>query len=270
MPLITINGQALDVERAGEGDPVVIVHGGWTGAAVWATVAERLRERFDVTAYDRLGYNGSDRPDVDYTRERHEDDLIALIEELDAGRVHLVGNSYGAMVAVAVAGRRPELVRSVVAHEPVYMSLVHSGPVEIARASMRCASARILTGDVEGGTRQFFEDVAMGPGSWAKVPEAFRALAMSNAETFAAEEQAPRWTELDREAVADFPGRILLTQGAGSPAWFSEVCDALARELPHARRRTVAGAGHSPHSTHPEVFAEVAGSFFAAKVALPG
>src|SRR3712207_9472275 len=118
MPHIPINGNHLVVERGGEGAPLVLVHGSWTGRVVWNAVAEILRERFDVTAYDRLGYNDSERPVAAYTRRRHEDDLIALIEHLDAGPVALLGNSYGGAISLAVPARRPDLVTHVAAHEP--------------------------------------------------------------------------------------------------------------------------------------------------------
>lgn len=251
MPSITINGYDLHVDRAGAGDPVVLVHGGWSGAAVWCDVATALRDRFDVVAYDRLGHNGSARPVDAYTRRRHEDDLIALVEELRIDPVHLVGSSYGAAIALSVAGRRPELVRSVVAHEPPLVDLSSAGSVQMAVTSARVSAGRIATGDVFGGTRQFFEDVALGPGGWATLPEAFRSMALSNAQTFVAEQHDARWGAIDAQALAAFAGRVLLTQGSRSPAWFAVVMDELARVVPHAEREILHGAGHSPHATHP-------------------
>jgi pimeloyl-ACP methyl ester carboxylesterase len=255
MEHITINGNALAVERGGRGEPVVLVHGGWTGAAVWANVAAELRRSFDVVAYDRLGYNGSDRPVGAYTRRRHEDDLVALIEQLDAGPVHLVGSSYGAAMSLSVAARRPDLVRSVAPHEPPLVDLVSDGAVEAARGSMRCAAARVESGDVYGGTRQFFEDVALGPGGWDLLPDAFRAMALNNAVIFAAELHDPDWGKIDAAALHRYPGRVLLTQGELSPAWFAATVEATAEVAPHAVRVALRGAGHGPHSTHPVEYA---------------
>jgi pimeloyl-ACP methyl ester carboxylesterase len=254
MSRIPINGNALEVQRGGEGEPVVLVHGSWSGHAVWQTVAADLRRRHHVVAYDRLGHAGSDRPDTSYARRRHEDDLVALIEHLDAGPVHLVGSSYGAAISLAVAARRHDLVRSVIGHEPP-MNAPDTPAVRATLEAMNRVAARIADGDVAGGTKAFFEDIAVGPGGWELLPESFRSLAVSNAPTFAAELQDPGWLTLDPAALAAIPARVVLTEGDRSPAWFADALDALTAAMPQATRITVPGAGHGPHTTHPVEYA---------------
>lgn len=270
MAHITINGDRLNVEREGRGEPVVLVHGGWSGAAVWNNVAAVLRERFDVTAYDRLGYNSSDRPVTPYTRERHERDLIALIEHLDAGPVHLVGSSYGAGMSLAVAAKRPDLVRSAAVHEPALAALVDHPSVEVAVAAMTRSGARIEEGDVFGGTRAFFEEVALGPGGWDMLPDAFHAMALDNAPTFAAELHDPDLLGIDIDAVAAYPGRILLTRGEVSPAWFQPIVEAVADRVGHAEQMVLRGVSHGPHSTHPVEYASLLTSWICDEIPLAG
>jgi pimeloyl-ACP methyl ester carboxylesterase len=270
MPSIIINGNALNVERDGAGDPVVLVHGGWTGAGVWHHVAAALREHHDVTAYDRLGYNGSDRPVTSYTRERHEADLVALIEHLDAGPVHLVGSSYGGSMALAVAARRPDLVRSAAVHEAPCIDLVDHDAVEAARLSILSAAQRVESGDAYEGTRQFFEEVALGAGGWDMLPEAFRSMALNNAPTFAAETHDPYALTFDIDALAAYPGRVLLTQGDSSPAWFGVIVEAIARRVAHAERALLRGVSHGPHSTHPVEYATLLAGWLRNDVPLAG
>ena len=261
MPIAHINGHRLFYVQGGSGEPVVLVHGGWSGQAVWQGVNTVLSESFEVLAYDRLGYNASDRPDVEYTRRRHEDDLIALIEYWDRGPVHLVGSSYGAAISLAVAGRRPDLVRGVVAHEPPLIGLAAPSPaLDAVLASFHASVELIDAGDALAGTRLFFEEVALGPCGWYLLPESFQEMAVRNAPVFAAETKGEDWA-LDGGAVAACPGRVLLTQGDQSPEWFAEVTDATASVIPHAERITVEGAGHGPHSTHPVEYAELVGAY---------
>jgi pimeloyl-ACP methyl ester carboxylesterase len=254
MPYVDINGHLLYVESAGRGEPIIAVHGSWTNGAVWGAAAAVLRSSLRVVTYDRLGSSRSEHPDVALTRRRHEDDLAALIERL-AGSAHLVANSYGAATALSLAARRPELVRSVFAHEPAVADLAPTPAVEAARAAITAVTARIRGGDPEGGARQFIEEVALGPGGWERLPAVFRDAAVGNAETFAAEMLDPAWAAIDTAALARYPGRIVLTEGGHSPAWFHDIADALAAAVPHVERATLAAAGHSPHSTHPDEYA---------------
>ena len=126
MPMKTCNGAELYYELSGEGAPLVLVHGGWIDAKSWELVVPAFAEHFQVLAYDRRGHSRSRRPGAG-SRRHDEDDLIALLDALDLAPAHLVGNSFGAAIVLAVAGRRPDLVRSVVAHEPPLVGVATAG-----------------------------------------------------------------------------------------------------------------------------------------------
>ena len=114
-----IGGVELHVEApVGAGDPLVLVHGGWTDHTAFDAVVESLARSFRVIRYDRRGHSRSQYGPAAAPRRRDEDDLAELIEALGLGPAHLVGTSYGAAISLALAIRRPELVRSVLAHEP--------------------------------------------------------------------------------------------------------------------------------------------------------
>jgi pimeloyl-ACP methyl ester carboxylesterase len=236
----------------GDGEPLVLIHGAWTDHATWNLVVPHL-EAFRVIRYDRRGHSRSTRGDRPATRRRHEDDLAALIEALDAGPVHLAGGSYGALMALSLAGRRPDLVRSVVAHEPPAFAL---HPVREAIALFAGVCDEIAAGDAETAARRFFEEAILGPGGWALVPEPVQRAAIANAPTFADMLEDPAWDALDVAAVAAFPGRRLITYGDAGPAWLPDVARTVAKRTGSAGRR-IAGAGHTPHHTHPAEFAAV-------------
>jgi pimeloyl-ACP methyl ester carboxylesterase len=240
---IRIGGLELHVEPpAGQGDPLVIVHGGWTDHTAFDAVVEPLARSFRVVRYDRRGHSRSEYGGP-APRRRDEDDLVELIERLELGPAHLVGTSYGALISLGLAARRPDLVRSVVAHEPPL-----PGPAELALVAS--IQDQLAAGDVAGGTRRFFEEAVLGPGAWDRFPEPLRHAAMGNAQTFIDLRDDPHWAAVDVAALSILPRPILITVGELSPGWLRHPPVALAAEagLP---TRTIAGAGHSPHLTNP-------------------
>ncbi|MCO1657502.1 alpha/beta fold hydrolase [Pseudonocardia humida] len=117
---VTSGGVTLHVrETPGpDGVPAVYVHGLSGSATNWTDLAALLRTRAAGTAVDLPGF-GLSRPPASglYTPAVHSDALLCFL----AGRgrpVHLVGNSMGGAVALAVAARRPELIRTLTLISP--------------------------------------------------------------------------------------------------------------------------------------------------------
>jgi pimeloyl-ACP methyl ester carboxylesterase len=249
-----IDGAELYVAPpAGEGELLVLVHGGWTDNTTWGLVAGPLARSFRVVRYDRRGHSRSERGPGRTRRRRDEDDLAAIIEAHGREPAHVLGTSYGAAIALALAGRRPELVRSVVAHEPALLGLV---PMPAVLELFDGIRDQLAAGDAVGGTRRFFEDVVLGPGGWELVPEPVRHAAIGNAQTFVDMLDDPGWGGLDVAAVARYPGPILVTHGDAGPAWLPQLALAVAAGIGRPAR-LIAGAGHTPHHTHPEELAAV-------------
>jgi pimeloyl-ACP methyl ester carboxylesterase len=265
MPTIEVNGVDLYYESQGEGPPLVLVHGSWVDHTNWQETAALLADSYRVITYDRRGHSRSERPDGPTRRRENEDDLAALIEALGCAPAHVAANSYGGLIALGLAARRPELLLSVTAHEPPAVStMARSGLTAIAdevNATVREVIAGIAAGETEGPTRRFMEHVALGAGSWEMLPEAMRATCMANAPAFAAEQRDADWSSLDLAAVERAPVPVLLTKGDASLPWFALALDCLAEGLPGARTATIAGAGHAPHVSHPAEYAKLVAGF---------
>jgi pimeloyl-ACP methyl ester carboxylesterase len=109
-----------DVRRNVTSDaPVLLLIALPMGAAGFGTLSRYFTDRMVVT-YDPRGVERSRRTDdaATSTPEEHADDLHRLISALDAGPVDLFASSGGAINALALVARHPELVRMLVAHEP--------------------------------------------------------------------------------------------------------------------------------------------------------
>jgi 3-oxoadipate enol-lactonase len=112
---IRCNGVDLAVEDSGEGGSTVLFsHGLLYSLRMWDAQIAALRSRFRCVAYDHRGQGESESPTTGLDMETLADDAVALIESLRIAPVHFVGMSMGGFVAMRVAARRPELVRSLV------------------------------------------------------------------------------------------------------------------------------------------------------------
>jgi pimeloyl-ACP methyl ester carboxylesterase len=104
---------------AGSGDPVLCIHGlGGTKASFMPTV-RGLAEHHRMIAADLPGFGDSDKPiTAPYDAPYFARSVVSLLDELEIGRAHLIGNSMGGRVAIEVALTAPERVGRVVLLSP--------------------------------------------------------------------------------------------------------------------------------------------------------
>ncbi|HSN71623.1 MAG TPA: alpha/beta hydrolase [Steroidobacteraceae bacterium] len=268
MPLAAINKVPLHFEQTGRGQiPLVLVHGSWVSGTSWANLVPRLAETFHVVTYDRRGHSRS--PMVRGPGSVHDDvaDLAALIEFLEIGPACIVGNSFGASIALRLAATRPDLVSGIVAHEPSAFALLAEDPssarlLGVAARAIAAVVDRIRRGDAQGAARLFTETVALGAGAWQQLSDTERRILIENAPTFLDEAADPEALDLDVDALSQIACSCLLTRGDQSPPFFAPVVRLLAETVPTASTHVFAGSGHVPHVTAPEAFADIVTTFF--------
>jgi pimeloyl-ACP methyl ester carboxylesterase len=117
---VTVEGSRIHYREAGDGPPVVLLHGGIIDAArvSWPPVVDRLAPEYHVVAPDLLGYGESDLPPGPYSIPRHAEVVAGVLDELDLGPVTLVGLSMGGGVAMQVALDRPDRLERLVPIDP--------------------------------------------------------------------------------------------------------------------------------------------------------
>jgi len=267
LEFIAVNGVRIAyTDTGGTGIPLVLVHGSWGSHHNWDPVVPGLAEHFRVVTYDRRGHSDSERPAGQGHFSEDVADLAALIEQLGIAPAWVVGNSAGAVITLQLAAARADLLRGIIVHEPpLFGILTAGGPEARALADLESGpleqvARRIAAGDHAGAAELFVEQVALGPGSWAQLPDEMRATFIHNAPTYLDEENDPECTSIDEARLTEYDGPVLLTAGDQSPPIFQPVERRLAELLPQAERVTYAGAGHIPHVTHPaEYLSEVVG-----------
>jgi pimeloyl-ACP methyl ester carboxylesterase len=102
----------------GEGAPVVLVHGLAGSAANWVELLPDLAERHRVLAVDLPGHGGSEPAGSGATTTQFADAVAGVIEVEQAGPALVAGHSFGGLVALRLAQRRPELVRALLLVAP--------------------------------------------------------------------------------------------------------------------------------------------------------
>ena len=125
---MTANGIELEVRVSGpeDGPPLVLLHALGESAADWDRIVPAFSEHWRVLALDLRGHGDSEHPGT-YSLELMRDDVLALLDALDLGRVDLVGHSLGGFVAHLVAQQAPDRVARLVL-EDVTAPLPRSAP----------------------------------------------------------------------------------------------------------------------------------------------
>ena len=142
----TVNGLRTYYELQGEGEPLVLLHGGGVTSDSWFAQIPALAQRFRVLAPERRGHGRTPDVEGEVTSDLLAEDTVAFLEELGTGPVHLVGWSAGGTVALRLALRRPDLVRKLVligtgisrdGSTPTDLALVHGSEPELLAAMFR-------------------------------------------------------------------------------------------------------------------------------------
>jgi pimeloyl-ACP methyl ester carboxylesterase len=223
----------------------------------WRRLAELLSSSYQVVIPDFLG-SGTNPPWPGDARFDFRLDVAAVGELLDSLRppAHLVGHSYGGLVALTLARERAAAVQSLSVYDPVAFGVLYASHDDIGIADLeRPAADPVFLDDERGGIEPWFEvfvDYWNGPGTWRALPETARASFLRVGRKVYLE---ARSLLADRTAPAAY-GRItaptLLLGGERSPFAARRVIVHLAGAIPGAHTRVVAGAGHMGPISHAE------------------
>lgn len=234
---------------------VVLLHSSAASARQWVALARTLAERFHVHAIDLHGH-GSRAPWPGH-RALTLADEAALVEPLldRAGRVHLVGHSYGGAVALEVARRHPHSVRSVAVFEPVLFGcLLADAASEVpARAVRELAAAiaqHVAAGRDAAAAERFVDFWSGSDGAWARLAAPQRESIALRMPSVALHFDAAFAAADPRPALADAGLPLLCLTGERTVAPTRRIAQLLAASLPRAEHASLAAMGHMGPLTH--------------------
>lgn len=257
---VTVQGRRFSVETAGLGkDVVLFIHGsGFTGA-MWAPFARSLESRCRSVMVDLLGHGRSEPIGNDELVDGRFD--LAMLEDVArreslssaSGRIHVVGHSYGAVLAARLALAQPGLVRSLVLVEPVMFGpLLEERPIDCVRELHALYGDGSVLDPAVGGTEAWtarFYDYWTGQGAWALLTPRQRELQLQVARKSFCE---VRDASLDRRPFAEYsalPKPLLLVGGGRSKQCAQRILERLG-EVTGAIVHVVPSATHFLPITH--------------------
>jgi proline-specific peptidase len=259
------------LEPGGPGTPLLVLHGGpgWPSMPLDPAVALVLADR-PVVSYDQLGSGRSDRPsDLGlWTVERFVEELATVREALGLDEVHLLGHSWGSMLAVSALLTRPTGVRSVVLSSPCLDARAWAAdqrrwlrdmPAEDRAVIEQCEAAGTTSSErYTTAMTRFYERHVCRLDPWP--PEVQEMFAQVNAEVYGhmwgASEFTVTGTLREFDVTADLPSLrlpVLFTCGEFDEAR-PETVRRHAALVPGARVVEVPGASHLPLLERPEAY----------------
>lgn len=258
---IRVNGADLAYVEQGRGEPVILIHGFLQDYRVWSGQIGEFSEHFRVIAYSmpHRWPNAPPEDDPDLSTAANVADLAALIRALGLGRAHLVGHSGGANVALRVALKHPELVRSLVLGEPGRFAVAvdHPEARPLATPALRDEARQAYErGDTETAL-EIIREAVLGKDAAARPGPAWvRQIALDNAWQLKWPPASPE-PPLTCDQLARINVPALLLGGDRSPKIFQLVLNELQKCLPVAERAVLPDSSHGLELENPAAFNEI-------------
>ena len=265
MPTITVNGIAVHYTDTGSGEPVVLVHSGGNSGGQWRGVAEALAEtlgeRYRLLAVDLYGHGktgpwpGPAPAGLDALAAP-----VLALAEAHGGQAHLVGHSYGGVVALRAALSAQERCKTLSLVEPNAFSLLKSaGEAGLFAEASRHAEqdmADLARGARETMMERFVDFWNDTPGMFKGLPAHIRERLLQTAEGI-----VDGWRALlaDPTTLAELNAMTLPTLVLGGDRThktLERIAQIAAAEIPGASLTIIPGAGHMAPLTHPIPVAE--------------
>jgi pimeloyl-ACP methyl ester carboxylesterase len=247
MPTLEARGVEIAWNERGEGPAVALVHETAANGSVWDAVAEALARRARAITYDRRGWGASSAPEG-YRRttvEEQSEDAAALLEAADAAPAVIGGAGVGAIVALDLLLRRPDLVAGTLLVEPPALQMLPVATEALSDDQRRLEMAAGAGEDVidlylSGGLPSLGAEVI-------RLPEGLIAAARERPASVVAEMGiAMGWrAALPSLATAERPSMIVTTPS--TPALVRDASAALADRLAGSETREVDSGAASPH-----------------------
>lgn len=258
MSEIDANGVRLHYEMAGDGPPLIFVHGMCGRGAVWADQLERLSGQFTCVAYDRRGHGSSSDGEEAHSVPLHGDDFAALVEALGLAPVVYVGSSGGARIGVDVVLRHPEVLAGAALSEPPVFSLCPEEAKEFMGKVVPEVQPHLDARDLAGAVDAFFGVVC--PGLWRLLDETAKEPYRQSGPMLVADlGQPPFLVTPDDLAAVRLP--VLAIAGLDSDPFLQGTPRVIASAVPDAELVEFANCGHVTYAEQPEAFAEAVRSF---------
>ena len=243
----------IDYEECGSGPTLVLVPGSCSTGAAWRPVIAALDNQFRCVTTSLLGYGGTaERRSASDPSIAHEADMLETVVRRAGGAVHLVGHSFGGLVALAVALRhRVSLASLAIFEPPATEVLCERAEQEHYRAFARMTEAYFA--DFAAGNAEAIAamiDFYGGAGTFASWPPRVRAYAAATTAVNILDWASAYGFPLPATALAAVEIPVLIIRGGASHPVMQRICALLGEAMSRADLATIDGAAHFMIATH--------------------
>jgi pimeloyl-ACP methyl ester carboxylesterase len=257
-----VNGTRLYYEVQGQGEALVLIHGGMLDSRMWDDQFADYAKRNRVLRYDIRGFGGSVRPaDRVYS---DADDLAALMDYLEIPRAHLVGLSLGGRVALDFLVANPKRAISLI--------IVGGGPAGYDKPDPEgeerwWANVRAARDEgTEKATELWLQDPFMSPAMEnPKLAPRLRQVALENAHNWLENpllQRSPQPVAAKRLGEIKVPALVIV--GERDVPRAHEIGNFVFKEIKGAKKVAIPKAGHMVNMEQPEAFDKAVGEFLKA------
>jgi pimeloyl-ACP methyl ester carboxylesterase len=256
----------IDYDACGAGPTVVLVPGSCSTGAAWRSVIEAWRGRFRCVTTSLLGYGGTaERRTARDTDISHEADILQSVIRRAGGPVHVIGHSFGGLVAVAVALRsRVPLASLAIIEAPAVELLRTTGEAQHYRAFREMTDGYFAA--FHGGDREAVGsmiDFYGGSDTFASWRPRVRAYAMETTPVNILDWASAYGFPLSAAVLAAVKIPAIVLRGGESHPAAQRANELLSQCIPGASLTTIAGAAHFMITTHAEEVARAIGAHMA-------
>jgi len=267
-----VNGVRLAYETIGSGEPLLLIHGSnlATGLSPLAAALAREAPRMRLVRYHRRGMGGSAAVDSPPSVEQDAIDALGLLDSLGLPSAHVLGYSYGGVVALEAALMAPNRIRSLILLEPILLEVPSATGF---LAGMAPVMSRYAEGDMAGAVSATFE--ALGGNRWRHLvatagPDALEMAVRDTALFYRAELPALNTWRFDATRATVMHSPVLSVIGSDSGQFFVEGRQLLHERFPYCVDADIPKVNHLLNLQAPQRIANEVASFLAAHVsALP-
>jgi pimeloyl-ACP methyl ester carboxylesterase len=252
----------LEYERHGKGPPVLLIHGSHIADAFLPLARETiLSDRYELIRYRRRGFAGSDPHTKPFSIEEQAQDALALLQGLGVQCAHVVGHSYGAIIALQLACEAPSAVHSLVLLEPP-KTTEETRPSEVFAKVIE----KYRSGDAGGAVDSFM--ALFGGPNWRTevqrtVPGGPEQAARDAATFFDVELPALRAWILSKEKASRISQPVLYVLGVESGPNFARAKEVFQAIVKQTEEVLLPGMNHRSMMRNPAMVAKPIAGFLA-------
>ncbi len=227
--LAPVNGIQIWYAEFGQGEPVILLHGGLANANYWGNQVPALAKSYRVIVMDSRGHGRSTRDDRPFGYDLMASDVLALMDYLQIGKAAIIGWSDGAILGLDIAIHHPERITK------LFAFAANSDP-----SGVNIAPSPVFKKFIDRAKTEY-EQLSPTPG-------AYNSFLVQITAMWAAE---PNFTAEDLRAIK-VP--VLIVDADHDEAIKRENTEFMAREIPNAGLALLPGVSHFALLQDPEQF----------------